>query len=90
MIWDTIFQVFLNIELHLADLYPKHSSVTAAVNYRKVRQLSFKQMEDGEDLGVNITETIIKEEADPFSSAYYKIMKSNIEARSGVVADVCR
>ena len=35
--------VFLNIELHLSDLYPKHSSVAAAINYRKVRQLSFEQ-----------------------------------------------
>merc|ERR1712227_857693 len=34
--------VFLNIEFHLSDMYPRHTSVAAAVNYRKVRQSTFE------------------------------------------------
>ena len=33
--------VWINVELHLSQLYPRHSSVAAALNYRRVRELSF-------------------------------------------------
>lgn len=83
--------VFLNIELHLSDLYPKHSSVAAAVNYRKVRQLSFEQqLEEGNGLGLNATEVATEDEEDQFSNAFNKMMKANLKKRSQVVSDVCR
>lgn len=83
--------VFLNIELHLSDLYPKHSSVAAAVNYRKVRQLSFEQQwEEGNSLGLNATEAASEDDEDQFSNAFNKIMRENLEKRSQVVSDVCR
>ena len=83
--------VFLNIELHLSDLYPKHSSVAAAINYRKVRQLSFEQQwEEGKGFGQqNVTEAS-EEVEDQFSSAYNKMMMANLKNRSRVVSDVCR
>ena len=83
--------VFLNIELHLSDLYPKHSSVAAAVNYRKVRQLSFEQQwEEGNGLGPNVTEVSSEDEEDQFSTAFNKMMIANLEKRRQVVSDVCR
>ena len=83
--------MFLNIELRLSDLYPKHSSVVAAVNYRKVRQLSFEQQwEESNSEGQNVTEVASEEEEDQFSSAFNKMMKANLESRSNVVSDVCR
>ena len=83
--------VFLNIELHLSDLYPKHSSVAAAVNYRKVRQLSFEQQwEEGNGLGPNVTEISSEDEEDQFSIAFNKMMIANLEKRRQVVSDVCR
>ena len=83
--------VFLNIELHLSDLYPKHSSVAAAVNYRKVRQLSFEQQwEEGNSLGPNVTEVASEDEEDQFSIAFNKMMIANLEKRRQVVSDVCR
>ena len=83
--------VFLNIELHLSDLYPRHSSVAAAINYRKVRQLSFEQQwEEGKGFGQqNVTELASEEVEDQFSSAYNKMMKANLKNRSRVVSDVC-
>ena len=33
--------VWINVELHLSQLYPRHSSVAAALHYRRVRELSF-------------------------------------------------
>ena len=82
--------VFLNIELHLSDLYPQHSSVAAAVNYRKVRQLSFEQQWEGHGLGAHVTELASEEGEDQFTTSFNKMMKANLENRSKVVSDVCR
>ena len=91
--------VFFNIELQLSDLYsdydyPKHSKMAAAVNYRKVRQLSFQQQsEEGNGFGLSVTNVAIASEddfQDQFSKAFEEMMKANLENRSQIVSDVCR
>ena len=46
--------MFLNLELHLSSLAPRHSSVAAAVNYRRTRHTAFQQLQ-GERQGGNTT-----------------------------------
>ena len=78
--------VFLNIELHLSDLYPKHSSVAAAVNYRKVRQLSFENLEETDRDNVSAERT----DNDVFNEALKLVMKEEQESRQRKVMEVCQ
>ena len=39
-------QVFLNLELHLSPLAPRHSSLAAALNYRRTRHTAFQQLQE--------------------------------------------
>ena len=59
--------VWYNVELHLSELYPTHSSVVAALNYRRVRELSFNKLEDVESS--NMTETVSGKENE-FDTAF--------------------
>ena len=47
-------QVFLNLELHLSPLAPRHSSLAAALNYRRTRHTAFQQLQE-EQQGGNTT-----------------------------------
>ena len=47
-------QVFLNLELHLSPLAPRHSSLAAALNYRRTRHTAFQQLQE-ERQGGNTT-----------------------------------
>ena len=47
-------QVFLNLELHLSPLAPRHSSLAAALNYRRTRHTAFQQLQ-AEQQGDNTT-----------------------------------
>ena len=78
--------VFLNIELHLSDLYPKHSSVAAAVNYRKVRQLSFENLEENDRDDVSTERT----DNDVFNEAFKQIMTNELGSRQRKVMEVCQ
>ena len=78
--------VFLNIELHLSDLYPKHSSVAAAVNYRKVRQLSFENLEENDRDDVSAERT----DNDVFNEAFKQIMTNELGSRQRRVMEVCQ
>ena len=78
--------------MRLADLYPEHSSLVAAVNYRKVRQLSFEKLDEG--LGINSSTIEDSQEEDggetnDFDSAFHQIVEGDISARRKKVTEVC-
>ena len=54
-------QVFLNLELHLSPLAPRHSSLAAALNYRRTRHTAFQQLQE-EQQGDNTTDRGMREQ----------------------------
>ena len=70
----------------MSDLYPKHSSVAAAVNYRKVRQLSFENLEENDRDDVSAERT----DNDVFNEAFKQIMTNELGSRQRRVMEVCQ
>ena len=78
--------VFLNLEMHLAQYSPKHSSVATLVNYRKIRESSMDEIRNQSE------ERIEKENAtyndvilNEFDSAYKEVFSIDLKERSDVV-----
>ena len=81
--------VFLNIEMHLAQYSPKHSSVAAAVNYRKTRESSFEDLRNKTEDTIE-TATEQEEVLDEFEAAYKEVFLAELNDRKEVVDNVCK
>ena len=69
-------------------MYPRHSSVAAAVNYRKVRQSTFENFNQTAEVPFDqIKQEEIKD--DEFETAFKTIMRNELETRSNTVQNVC-
>ena len=84
--------MFLNIELRLSSLYPQHSSSVAAVNNRRVRQLSFEQLENNirdNRSQQEKTSDEIRQYFDDFDKAFAYRVDEDLKERSEKVDEVC-
>ena len=79
--------VFINLDLHLARLSPRTSSLVAAVNTRRVRELSLSDLEEAAES--NSTELGQTPPNNQFETAFRQIFSSEMEERREVVRAVC-
>ena len=73
----------------MTDLYPRHSSIAAAVNYRKVRQLSFDFLNQSQISDPTKEDIKEEEHEDVFDSAYRQVFTQDITKRQEVISNVC-
>ena len=81
--------VFLNLEMHLAQYAPKHSSVATLVNYRKTRESTFEEVRNQSEEVERTTEKQ-EEVLNEFDFAYKEVFVNELSERSEVVQQVCK
>ena len=76
--------VFINLDLHLAQLSPHHSSLAAAIKTRRVRELSLPDLQESN----NNTE-VGQDDHNQFDAAFRLVFSRDMEERSEAVTAVC-
>ena len=76
--------LFINLELHLARLSPHHSSLVAAINTRRVRELALTDLLEGAEVETNTTTQLGQ-----FDAAFREIFSREMEERREAVRAVC-
>ena len=79
--------VFINLDLHLAQLSPHHSSLAAAIKTRRVRELSLQDLQDLQESNNN--SEVGQEAHNQFDAAFRLVFSRDMEERRDAVSAVC-